>query len=73
MNILEVKDLDMSYRTIDGEVEAVKKVSFSVKEGESFGIVGESGCGKSITNLALLGLLPPEAKVTACPSAIPTS
>ena len=33
MNILEVKDLDMSYKTIDGEVEAVKKVSFSVKEG----------------------------------------
>ena len=47
MNILEVKNLDMSYKTIDGEVEAVKDVSFTVKEGESFGIVGESGCGKT--------------------------
>ena len=55
MNILEVKDLDMSYKTIDGEVEAVKKVTFSVKEGESFGIVGESGSGKSTLALAMMG------------------
>ena len=53
MNILEVKDLDMSYKTIDGEVEAVKKVTFSVKEGESFGIVGESGCGKTSVAMSL--------------------
>ena len=51
MNILEVKNLDMSYKTIYGEVESVKDVSFSVKEGESFGIVGESGCGLSLIHI----------------------
>ena len=56
MNILEVKNLDMSYKTIDGEVEAVKDVSFTVKEGESFGIVGESGCGKTSVAMSLLQL-----------------
>ena len=64
MNILEVKDLDMSYKTIDGEVEAVKKVSFSVKEGESFGIVGESGCGKTSVAMSLLQLQADNGKIT---------
>ena len=64
MNILEVKNLDMSYRTIDGEVEAVKKVSFSVKEGESFGIVGESGCGKTSVAMSLLQLQADNGKIT---------
>ena len=56
MNILEVKNLNMSYKTIDGEVEAVKDVSFTLKEGESFGIVGESGCGKTSVAMSLLQL-----------------
>ena len=64
MNILEVKNLDMSYKTIDGEVEAVKKVSFSVKEGESFGIVGESGCGKTSVAMSLLQLQADNGKIT---------
>jgi len=64
LNILEVKDLDMSYKTIDGEVEAVKKVSFSVKEGESFGIVGESGCGKTSVAMSLLQLQADNGKIT---------
>ena len=64
MNILEVKDLDMSYKTIDGEVEAVKKVTFSVKEGESFGIVGESGCGKTSVAMSLLQLQADNGKIT---------
>jgi peptide/nickel transport system ATP-binding protein len=64
MNILEVKNLDMSYKTLDGEVEAVKDVSFTVKEGESFGIVGESGCGKTSVAMSLLQLQADNGKIT---------
>ena len=64
MNILEVKNLSMSYKTIDGEVEAVKDVSFSVKEGESFGLVGESGCGKTSVAMSLLQLQADNGKIT---------
>ena len=64
MNILEVKNLNMSYKTIDGEVEAVKDVSFSVKEGESFGLVGESGCGKTSVAMSLLQLQADNGKIT---------
>ena len=56
MNILEVKNLDMNYETLEGNVSAVKNVSFSVKQGESFGIVGESGCGKTSVAMSLLQL-----------------
>ena len=64
MNILEVKNLNMSYKTIDGEVEAVKNVSFTLKEGESFGIVGESGCGKTSVAMSLLQLQADNGKIT---------
>ena len=64
MNILEVKNLNMSYKTIDGEVEAVKDVSFAVKQGESFGIVGESGCGKTSVAMSLLQLQADNGKIT---------
>ena len=64
MNILEVKNLNMSYKTIDGEVEAVKDVSFTLKEGESFGIVGESGCGKTSVAMSLLQLQADNGKIT---------
>ena len=64
MNILEVKNLNMSYKTLDGEVEAVKDVSFTVKEGESFGIVGESGCGKTSVAMSLLQLQADNGKIT---------
>ena len=56
MNILEVKNLNMSYETLEGSVAAVKDVTFSLKEGESFGIVGESGCGKTSVAMSLLQL-----------------
>jgi len=65
MNILEVKNLNMSYKTLDGEVEAVKDVSFTVKEGESFGIVGESGCGKTSVAMSLLQLQADNGKITS--------
>ena len=73
MNILEVKNLDMSYKTIDGEVEAVKDVSFTVKEGESFGIVGESGCGKTSVAMSLLQLQADNGSVSYTHLTLPTN
>jgi len=55
--ILEVKDLKVYYHTDRGSVRAVDGVSFNVQEGESFGIVGESGCGKSTMAMALMDLV----------------
>jgi peptide/nickel transport system ATP-binding protein len=54
--LLEVKDLRTSFRTDDGVVKAVDGVSFSVDAGKTLGIVGESGCGKSVTMLTVMGL-----------------
>lgn len=57
--LLEVKDLSISFQTDDGTVAAITdKVSFSIMKGEIFGLVGESGCGKTVTALSLLRLLP---------------
>lgn len=57
-HILEVKDLNVSFNTYAGEVKAVRGVSFTLDEGEALAIVGESGCGKSVTSLAIMRLLP---------------
>ena len=56
MALLEVKDLSTSFRTEDGIVRAVDGVTFSVEKGQTLGIVGESGCGKSVTCLTIMGL-----------------
>ena len=56
MPLLEVKDLKTYFRTDDGIVKAVDGVSFSVEKGKTLGIVGESGCGKSVTCLTIMGL-----------------
>ena len=56
MALLEVKDLRTSFRTDDGIVQAVDGVTFSVEQGKTLGIVGESGCGKSVTCLTIMGL-----------------
>src|SRR5690625_7123113 len=56
--ILDVKDLQTSFFTDAGEVPAVDHVDFHVREGEVLGIVGESGCRKSVTSLAIMGLVP---------------
>ncbi len=56
--ILNVEDLQTRFRTPDGTVFAVNGVSFNLKEGETLGVVGESGCGKSVTMLSLLQLIP---------------
>ncbi|WP_125610214.1 dipeptide/oligopeptide/nickel ABC transporter permease/ATP-binding protein [Specibacter cremeus] len=62
--ILEVKNLSIRFPARYGDIPIVDNVSFSVREGETMGLVGESGCGKSITSLAIMGLLPPSAEVT---------
>lgn len=61
--ILEVKNISIDYPISIGTVEAVRNVSFSLKEGESIGFVGESGCGKSTLGLSLLRLLRPPGMV----------
>ena len=55
--LLEVKDLRVSYRTYAGEVQAVRGLSFSMGRGETLAVVGESGCGKSVSAKALMGLI----------------
>jgi oligopeptide transport system ATP-binding protein len=61
--LLEVKNLSVSFQTPQGEIEAVRDVSFSVKAGEALAIVGESGCGKSVLCKSILKLLPPSAQI----------
>ena len=63
MPLLEVNDLHIGLQTQRGPAEAVRGISFSLERGETMGIVGESGCGKSITVMSLMGLLPASAKV----------
>ncbi|WP_297137219.1 ABC transporter ATP-binding protein [Terrisporobacter sp.] len=57
MSVLEVKNLKVSFHTVMGKVEAVKGVNLQVNSGEVLGIIGESGSGKSVTSLAIMGLI----------------
>ncbi len=64
--ILEIEDLVVEFATEDGAVRAVDGLSLSIGASEIVGLVGESGCGKSVTALALLGLVPsPPGRVSA--------
>ena len=60
--LLEVENLSISFPGAHGDVRIVDDVSFSVRPGETMGLVGESGCGKSITSMAIMGLLPDTAR-----------
>src|SRR5512139_996763 len=62
--LLDVQGLETTFKTPAGIVHAVNGVSFNLKEGETLGVVGESGCGKSVTVLSLLRLIPtPPGKI----------
>ena len=62
--VLKVNDLSLTYLIRQGEVKAVQDVSFELARGQSLGLVGESGCGKSSVANCLMGLLPDNARVT---------
>ena len=64
MPLLEVRDLSVQLQTHRGPALAVRNVSFALERGDTLGIVGESGCGKSITVMALMGLLPNKIAVS---------
>ena len=62
--LLEVDGLSIRFPDAHGDVDVVDRISFTVRPGETMGLVGESGCGKSITSMAIMGLLPATAQLT---------
>ena len=69
--ILEVKDLRTRFHTPEGTVYAVNGISYTLHEGETLAVVGESGCGKSVSVLSLLGLIPiPPGEITPSSTSI---
>ncbi len=63
-NLIEVRDLSVTFFTDRGAVAAVDGISYTIGRGRTLGVVGESGCGKSVTALALLGLVPTPGRIT---------
>jgi len=57
-NIIEVKNLEISFKVPEGVVHAIRNISFTIAQGETLALVGESGSGKSVTAKSLIGLLP---------------
>ena len=63
-NLLEVRDLCIQFETQSGTVKAVDHVSFDIKKGEVFALVGESGCGKSTTAMGVMQLIKSPGKIS---------
>ncbi|MEO8323717.1 MAG: ABC transporter ATP-binding protein [Actinomycetota bacterium] len=63
MSLLSVRDLEVRFSTRKSTIYAVNRISFDLEPGETLGIVGESGCGKSVSALAMLGILPKAGRV----------
>src|SRR5690606_34590709 len=63
--LLDVKGLQTSFHTSDGVVRAVTGIDFHVNRGEVMGLVGESGCGKSVTSLSIMRLIAPPGRIEA--------
>jgi oligopeptide/dipeptide ABC transporter ATP-binding protein len=61
MALLNIKDLSIFFRSIKGSIKVVSGLNFEINEAEVFGLVGESGCGKSLTALSIMGILPQNA------------
>lgn len=61
--LLEVQNLETTFKQRKSTIHAVNGVSFSLRKGEMLGVVGESGCGKSVSMLSILNLLPPAAVI----------
>ena len=65
MPLIDIRGLSVSIPTPDGDVHAVRSVSLEIERGEIHGVIGESGCGKTMTGMAVLGLVPKGARIAA--------
>ena len=61
--LVSIENLHVRFRTYAGVVHAVNGVTFDIRRGETFGLVGETGCGKTVTGLSLLRLVPPPGEI----------
>ena len=64
-NLLEIKNIDVTFKTRHGILKAIDNLSLSVNKGEILGLVGESGAGKSMTGAAILGLIDPPGRLSS--------
>ena len=65
MNLLEIKNLNLSFHSDDKDYQALHNINLELEKGQMLALVGESGCGKTITAMSVLRLLAPNAKITS--------